>query len=81
MKHLLTLLIKKIAVTKAEIPTTRASMLTPIQIPFEQQQLSFDLFLFIITKNIKRQIGAGYKMLNHAWATFCHWGPKCAFGT
>ena len=17
----------------------------------------------------------------HAWATFCHWGPKCAFGT
>ena len=19
--------------------------------------------------------------LIHAWATFCHWGPKCAFGT
>ena len=19
--------------------------------------------------------------LKHAWATFCHWGPKCAFGT
>ena len=20
-------------------------------------------------------------VLDHAWATFCHWGPKCAFGT
>ena len=22
-----------------------------------------------------------FNRLEHAWATFCHWGPKCAFGT
>ena len=63
IKRLLTLRFKKIAVTRAEIPTTRDSMLTPTQTCFEQQSSS-DLFLSIMTENIKWQIGAGYKMLH-----------------